>query len=112
MAVESEATTTKLGATPADVSLRNAIPTTTVHSQITTPVGSRAAGRRHALANNQPAAVPVRNGHAVSAIPEIVNPSAWLRRPIVQKMTMQTMSVARAVNAGRASGGIRHHVQF
>lgn len=76
MAVESEATTTKLSAVPADVALRNSIPMTTVLSQMTMPVGANAVGRRHALAASQPNAVPARNGHAVSATPATVMPSA------------------------------------
>lgn len=76
MAVESEATTTKLNAVPADVALRNAIPTITVLSQITIPVGANVVGRRHALAAVHPIAVPARNGHAVSATPATVIPSA------------------------------------
>jgi hypothetical protein len=76
MAVESEATTTKLSAVPADVALRNSIPRMTVLSQITTPVGASEVGRRHARAASQPAAVPDRNGHAVSATPATVIPSA------------------------------------
>jgi hypothetical protein len=66
----------KLGATEADVSLRSTIPTTTVHNHTTTPVGTSAAGRRHARDSSQPAAVPAKKGHAVSAIPETVSPSA------------------------------------
>ena len=116
MAVESDATTMKLGATPADVILRSVIPTTTVHNQTTTPVGNRAAGYRQALAISQPTAVPARNGHAVSAIPVMVNPSAWLRLPTVQKTMTQTTSVAKAVSAGRVCSllaiGIRHHIQI
>jgi hypothetical protein len=76
MAVTSEATTTKLSAVPADVALRNAIPMTTVLSQTTIPVGASVVGRRQALATNQPVAVPARNGHAVSATPATVIPSA------------------------------------
>jgi hypothetical protein len=76
MASESEATTTKLNAVPADVALRNSIPMTTVLNQITMPVGTSEAGRCHALAASQPAAVPDRNGHAVSATPATVMPSA------------------------------------
>jgi hypothetical protein len=76
MAVESEATTTKLIAVPWDVALRNSIPTTTVLAQITMPVGASAVGRRHALAASQPAAAPERNGHAVSRTPATVIPSA------------------------------------
>jgi hypothetical protein len=76
MAVESEATTTKLTAVPWDVALRNSIPMTTVLSQITRPVGANDVGRCHALAANQPTAVPDRNGQAVSTIPPTVIPSA------------------------------------
>jgi hypothetical protein len=76
MAVTSEATTTKLTAVPADVALRNSIPITTVLSQIISPVGASAAGWRHARAASHPTAVPARNGHAVSATPAMVIPSA------------------------------------
>jgi hypothetical protein len=76
MAVTSEATTTKLTAVPADVALRNSIPITTVLSQMISPVGTSADGCRHALAANHPTAVPARNGHAVSATPATVIPSA------------------------------------
>jgi hypothetical protein len=76
MAVESEATTTKLKAVPWDVALRNSIPTATVHNQITIPIGANEAGRRQARAASQPAAVPDRNGHAVWATPATVMPSA------------------------------------
>jgi hypothetical protein len=65
----------KLGATDADVSFRRAIPATTVHNHTATPVGSSAIGRRQARDSSQPAAVPTRNGHAVSAMPETVKPS-------------------------------------
>jgi hypothetical protein len=76
MAVESEATTTKLIAVPWDVALRNNIPTTTVLTQITMPVGASEAGRCHALTASHPAAVPDRKGHAVSRTPVTVMPSA------------------------------------
>jgi hypothetical protein len=76
MAVESEATTTKLMAVPWDVAFRNNIPMTTVLSQITMPVGANDVGRCHALAASHPAAAPDRNGHAVSATPATVIPSA------------------------------------
>jgi hypothetical protein len=36
---------TKLTATPAEVALRASIPTTMVHNQTTTPVGTTAVGR-------------------------------------------------------------------
>jgi hypothetical protein len=76
MAVESEATTTKLTAVPAEVALRNSIPTITVHNQITSPVGANDVGRCHARLASQPVAVPARKGHAVSAMPATVTPSA------------------------------------
>jgi hypothetical protein len=76
MAVESEATTTKLTAVPADVALRNSIPMTTVHTQITRPVGANEVGRCQARVASQPTAVPDTNGHAVSATPDTVRPSA------------------------------------
>jgi hypothetical protein len=58
------------------VALRNNIPMMTVLNQIATPEGASEAGRCHARAASHPAAVPVRNGHAVSATPETVMPSA------------------------------------
>jgi hypothetical protein len=76
MAVESEATTTKLNAVPAEVALRNSIPMMTVLNQITMPVGANDVGRCHARPASQPAAVPDRNGHAVCATPATVSPSA------------------------------------
>jgi hypothetical protein len=66
----------KLGATPADVNFRSTIPTTTVHNHTATPVGTSAAGRCHPRDSSQPTIVPTRNGHAVSAMPETVKPSA------------------------------------
>ena len=71
-----DATATKLAATPAEVALRSSIPTTTVHTHTTTPVGSTAVGRRHARAASQPRAVPLRNGQAVVATPATFNPSS------------------------------------
>ena len=41
------------------------MPTTTVQSQTTTPVGTTAVGRRQPRDASQPMTVPVRNGHAV-----------------------------------------------
>jgi hypothetical protein len=76
MAVTSEATTTKLTAVPWEVALRNSIPITTVLSQMISPVGASTDGRRQARAANHPTAAPVRNGHAVSATPATVIPSA------------------------------------
>ena len=74
--MDTEATTTKLVATPADVALRNSIPATTVHTHTTTPVGMTLNGLRHPRISSQPTPVPARNGHAVWAIPAAVNPSA------------------------------------
>lgn len=62
----ADATTTKLAATPAELTLRNTMPTTMVHSHTITPVGARAVGRRQPRASTQPIPVPVRNGHAVA----------------------------------------------
>jgi len=105
----------KLGAVPAEVSLRSSIPITIVHNHTVTPVGTSAAGRCQPRDSSQPAAVPTRNGQAVSAIPETVSPSAWLRRPIVQNTITKSTSVASAVNAGRVrsvlSTGIGHHIE-
>ena len=63
------ATTTKLPATPAEVTLRNSIPTATVQSHTATPVGYTADGRRQACDNSHPSSVPLRKGHAVVAMP-------------------------------------------
>ncbi len=94
MAVTSEATTTKLSAVPSEVALRNSIPTTTVHSQTISPVGASVVGRRQPRAATHPTAVPARNGHAVSATPARVMPSAWLRLPIVQNTSTHTTSAS------------------
>jgi len=67
-AVATDATMTKLTATPAEVALRASIPTTMVHNQTTTPVGTTAVGRRHARAASHPIAVPIRNGAAVALV--------------------------------------------
>ncbi|MDT5014568.1 MAG: hypothetical protein QOD39_728, partial [Mycobacterium sp.] len=79
-------------------------------------VGTSAAGRRQPRDSTQPMAVPAKNGHAVSAIPPRVRPSAWLRLPIAQNTMTQTTSVANAVSAGRVgvrlSTGIGHHVEL
>lgn len=63
----ADATTTKLAATPAELTLRNTMPTTMVHSHTITPVGARAVGRRQPRASTQPIPVPVRNGQAGDA---------------------------------------------
>lgn len=68
-AVTDAATTTKLAATPAELALRNSMPTATVHNQTTRPVGTTAVGRRQPRDASQPITVPVRNGHAVAATP-------------------------------------------
>ena len=82
---------------------------------LVTTIGMTVNGLRHPRISNQPAAVPARNGHAVSAIPATVNPSAWLRSPIVQNTSTQTMSANRALSARRTprslSIGIGHHIQ-
>ena len=70
------ATRTKLAAVPEPVSLRNSMPTVTAAIQTTTPVGATAAGRRHPRDKIHPVAAPTMNGHAVSAIPAAVTPSA------------------------------------
>jgi hypothetical protein len=71
-AMTNDVNTTKLAATPAEVALRNSIPTATVHNHTTTPVGKRAIGRRQARDASHPNAVPLRNGHAVVAIPAML----------------------------------------
>jgi hypothetical protein len=58
MAVTDEATTTKLAATPAELTLRNSMPTATVQIQTITPVGATAVGRRQPRDASQPMAVP------------------------------------------------------
>ena len=70
----ADATTTKLAATPAEVALRSSIPTATVHTHTTTPVGTTAVGRRQARAASHPTPVPLRNGHAVVAMPATLSP--------------------------------------
>jgi glutaryl-CoA dehydrogenase len=74
------------------------MPTATVLSQTTTPVGSTAVGRRHPRDASHPIRVPVRNGHAVVATPVTVTPSAWLRRPTAQNASTPMMSVASQAN--------------
>jgi hypothetical protein len=75
-AVASEATTTKLVETPADVALRNSIPNTTVDTHTATPVGITVNGLRHPPISSQPTPAPTKKGHAVCAIPDTVKPSA------------------------------------
>ena len=75
-AVTSEATATKLSAMPSPVALRKAMPTATVHTHTTTPVGISAVGRRQPRLTSQPNSVPAKNGQAVSAIPAMLTPSA------------------------------------
>ena len=87
-------TTTKPTGVPAEVALRSSMPTTTVHSQTTTPVGTTAVGRRQPRDTSQPIVVPARNGHAVVATPETVSPSSWLRRPTAQNASTATTSMA------------------
>lgn len=94
-AVTEAATTTKLAATPADVSLRNTMPTTTVDNHTTTPVGITAVGRRQPRDATHPTTVPVRKGHAVVATPVTVMPSSWLRRPRAQNTSTPTTSTTR-----------------
>src|SRR5581483_1734475 len=74
-AVTTEATTTKVTATPPELALRNSIPTTTVHTHTATPVGAIANGRRQPRLTTHPTAAPTRNGHAMSATPTTVTPS-------------------------------------
>src|SRR5690349_5753312 len=92
------------------------MPTTTVHTHTATPVGHSLVGPRQPSESNQPIAAPVRNGHAVSATPDTLRPSAWLRLPIVQNTSTQTTSVAKAASSGRVccrlAVAIRHHVEF
>jgi hypothetical protein len=66
----------KLVAIPAEINARINIPTATVHTHTVTPVGTSVVGRRQPRDNNHPPAAPDRNGHAVSAIPATVRPSA------------------------------------
>jgi hypothetical protein len=80
------------------LALRNAIPIATVHTQTTTPVGAIASGRRHRALASQPTPAPTRNGHAVSATPATVRPSAWLRRPIAQNTTTHSASTTGAAH--------------
>src|SRR6516165_8434397 len=99
---------TKLNATPAEVALRNSIPTATVHTQTTTPVGTTAVGLRQVRLSSQPTAAPTRNGQAVCATPPTVSPSAWLRRPMAQNNSTPTMSANTARTLFRRIG---HHVE-
>ena len=81
----------------------------------TTPVGTTVNGRRQPRDSSQPTPVPARNGHAVSAMPATVSPSAWLRRPIVQNTITQTTSATSAIATGRVRRhypvGIGHHIE-
>lgn len=77
--------------------MRSTIPTTTVDNQTISPVGASALGLRQPRLSSHPIAVPVRNGHAVSATPLGVRPSAWLRRPTAQNVTTAAASRAIAV---------------
>src|SRR6185312_7200570 len=95
-AVTVEATITKVTATPAELALRNTIPTAIVHTHTAIPVGAIASGRRHPRLTCQPMTAPARNGHAVSATPDTVTPSAWLRRPMAQNAITQTASASSA----------------
>jgi hypothetical protein len=106
-AVTDDATATKLAATPAEVALRSNIPTTTVHSHTTTPVGATAVGRRQAREASHPSAVPVRNGHAVVATPATLNPSSWLRRPTAQNT--KTHATSTPSHTGARVGRMRGH---
>src|SRR6476659_9202917 len=106
-AVAADATTRKLNATPAEVVLRKSIPTATVQTQTTAPVGTMAVGLRQPRLSSQPTAVPARNGHAVSTTPVSVSPSAWLRLPTAQKTSTPTMSASAASALLRRIG---HHV--
>lgn len=75
-AVTSDATTTKLTATPWEVAFRSDIPMITVASHTVTPVGASAVGLRQPRLKSQPANAPVRNGHAVCVTPVRDSPSA------------------------------------
>ena len=74
-AVTKVVTITKLSAVPAELALRSAIPTTTVHNHTTTPVGASECGRRQPRETSHPTNVPVRNGQEVSARPAMLNAS-------------------------------------
>jgi hypothetical protein len=78
------------------LAVRNSIPTAIVHTHTATPVGRIARGRCHPRLTSQPTAAPTKNGHAVSATPVIVTPSAWLRRPIAQNTSTHSASTATA----------------
>ena len=99
-AVATVATTTKLAAVPSEVAWRNSIPTTTVHTHTTTPVGVNAVGRCQPRDSNHPMAVPVRNGQAVSATPVTLTPPAWFRLPSATKNTTQAISATNAGSTG------------
>lgn len=70
------ATSTKLHAVPAPVIRRKSMPRLTAAIQTTSPVGVTAVGRRHPRDRIHPIAAPATNGHAVSATPAAVTPSA------------------------------------
>lgn len=83
----------KLAATPAELALRNNMPTATVHTQTISPVGATAVGRCQARESSQPTTVPLRNGQAVVATPVTLIPSSWLRRPSAQNTRTATTSM-------------------
>jgi hypothetical protein len=58
------------------LALRNNIPTAIVQIHTARPVGTTASGHRHPRLTSHPTAAPTKNGHAVSATPKAVTPSA------------------------------------
>ena len=105
-AVAADATTRQLNATPAEVVLRKSIPTATVQTQTTAPVGTMAVGLRQPRLSSQPTAVPAETATPFSATPVSVSSSAWLRLPTAQKTSTPTVvgeRSQRAISSHRSS---------
>ncbi len=86
---------TKLNATPWLLRRRKIIPNSTVQTHTAMPVWATDVGRDQPRLSSQPAPAPDKNGHAVSHTPTSVMPSAWLRRPMVQKTKTPMTSSTR-----------------
>ena len=89
-AVTAEATITKANGDATGVGLAQQHSDHDRARHTATPVGTIASGPAPPSAQSQPTAVPAKNGHAVSATPETVTPSAWLRRPTAQNTSTHT----------------------
>jgi hypothetical protein len=79
-------------AVPCPDSTRSTMPPATVPSHAPTPAGTSPSGRRHPRTASQPAASPVRNGHAVEAMPATLSPLVWLARPMITNISTQAQS--------------------